>query len=62
MGNIPSEPSKPKPSPPDEIVELKAPKSYGFSGTVKYYRHEHAETIHLLREMGYVEVGKGGRA
>jgi hypothetical protein len=37
-------------------VELKAPESFGFSGTVKYHRLEHAATIAMLRKAGYVVV------
>ena len=49
-------PSSAKPSPPDEIVELRAPADFGFSGTVKLYRREHASTIALLQSKGYEAV------
>ena len=39
MGSTPSAPSKAKPSPPDEIVELRAPAESGSTMTHKVYRH-----------------------
>ena len=56
MASTPSAPSKAKPSAPDEIVELKPPAEFGFSGTVKYFQVEHAQTIALLKSRGYVVV------
>lgn len=62
MGNASTAPSKPKPSAPDDIVELMPPKELGFSGTQKFHRREHAETIALLQSKGYVVVPKDDAA
>jgi hypothetical protein len=48
-----TEPSTAKPSAPDEIVELRPPAEMGFSGTVKFYKHEHAATIAQLLAVKY---------
>ena len=57
MGRLLTEPSTTKPSPSDaEIVELKPPAEFGFSGTVKYYRVADALTIAFLQARGYVVV------
>jgi hypothetical protein len=47
------------PSPPEEaIVELCPPAAFGFSGTVKYYRRTHADTIRILLALGYTIVNE----
>jgi hypothetical protein len=49
--------SKPTASPSD-IVELKPPPAFGFSGTVKYDRVADAATIALLQARGYTPVDR----
>lgn len=56
MASTRIEPSKPKPSPSEEIVELRPPQEFGFSGTVKYYKVADAVTIAMLQARGYVVV------
>ena len=60
MGTIRTEPSpsKSKASPSDEIVELKPPPEFGFSGTVKYYAAEHSALIVELLKRGYTRVDR----
>jgi hypothetical protein len=57
LGKLLTELSKLKSPPSDaEIVELKPPAEFGFSGTVKYYRVADAATIALLQARGYMVV------
>ena len=62
MANTRTDPSKPKLSLSDDeaIVELQAPASFGFSGTVKKYRLADAAAIELLRAHGYTVVDAAG--
>lgn len=54
MVNTPIE-RKPKPSPSDELVELRAPDP-GWSGTAKFHPVDHANMIAELIKRGYVVV------
>lgn len=56
MASIRTEPSKPRPFPPDGIVELKPPVDAGFSGTTRLYAVEQADLIEELLKRGYTRV------
>ena len=55
MGSTPTARS-PKPSSPDEIVELLPPADSGFSGTLKFYKTADAPFIAELLLRGYTVV------
>jgi hypothetical protein len=48
--------STPKPSPSDEIVELRPPAETGFSGTTRLYAVASAALIQELLKRGYTVV------
>jgi hypothetical protein len=57
LGRLSTERSNVKPSQSDtEIVELKPPAEFGFSGTVKFDRVTDAASIAVLKARGYVVV------
>ncbi len=56
MGNTPSPRSKEKPSPSDEMVELKPPADSGFAGTWHFKSVSDATLITELLRRGYVVV------
>ena len=57
MASIRTE-SKPKPSPPDDFVELLPPADSGFSGTAKLLAVEQAALIAELLKRGYTRVDR----
>ncbi len=48
--------TKPKPSPPDAIVELRPPADFGFGGTVKLLAASQSVLIAELLKRGYTKV------
>jgi len=57
LGSTRTAPSSAKPSPSDdEIVELRPPAEYGFSGTHKVYRIANAKDLAFFLERGYTIV------
>jgi hypothetical protein len=57
MPTLPSKP-KPVPSPPsdEEIIELRPPAAFGFSGTAKFFALAQAKLVDELLKRGYTKV------